>query len=117
MVIYVKTLRRAIFYPPTSKIGRRCAIRMKFNEILNDAAAHVEHNIMNITTCSLEHHYDHWGELSPSGQTVFWQELDHLLERFDNKEIMLLPKKPQKNSGDRNQGSEQQYLMPQPNRM
>ena len=38
-VIYIKALRRAAFYPPSTKIGRICVVRTKFNEALNDAVA------------------------------------------------------------------------------
>ena len=102
-VIYIKVLRRAIYYPPTSKIGRICAIRAKFNEILNDAVTHVEHRIMNVMMCSLEKHFNEKGELTPTGQKVFWQEVDNLIERYDTNQIMLLPKQPRRTQNRKGQ--------------
>ena len=77
-------------------MGRICANRLKFNEILNDVAAEMGHLIMNITDCTLDHHFHNCGYLTKTGKRVFWQQLDNLLEQFDNKKIMLLPA-PKKN--------------------
>ena len=96
VMIYVKVLHIVIYYPPSSRMGRLCANRLKFNEVLNDIAAEMGYLIMNITDCTLDHHFDNWGYLTKTGKRVFWQQLNNLLEQFDNKKIMLLPA-PKKN--------------------
>ena len=72
-IIYVKILRRAKFYPPSTKIGKLCAIRARFNEILNTAVARCDQHIMNVATCSVEENFDQWGNLSECGKKAFWQ--------------------------------------------
>ena len=69
VVIYVKTLRRPIYYPPSSKIGKICSVRARFNEALNDAVAQIGHHIMNITNCSELEHFDASGRLSKTGKS------------------------------------------------
>ena len=90
-VIYVKMLCRAEYYPKNALIGKACSNRTRFNDCLNEAAAKFDNNIMNISICDAIAHYDHKGKLSEVGKTVFWQELDKLMERFDRNDIQLLP--------------------------
>ena len=87
-ITYIKALRRAIYYPPSSKM---CVVRTKYNEALNYAVAEIGHNIMNVNECCLPEHYDNWGKLIETGNGIFWQQVDDLIEQFDNNKIMLLP--------------------------
>ena len=89
-VIYIKVLRRAAFYPPSTKIGRICAVQTKFNEALNDAVAQAKNNIMNVTACMQEDHFDPWGNLPKKGQRDYWQQVNYLLEQFNTDQIQLL---------------------------
>ena len=91
-VIFIKVVRRVVFYPPTSKIGQICAMRAKFNEAMNDVTAQYGFNIMNIMGCNNEHDFDMFGKLSESGKRAFWTQVDQLVEQFDVKKIQLLPK-------------------------
>ena len=76
---------------PSSKIGCICSLRLKFNEILNTVASKFGHLIMNINDCNQEKDFDQQGNPSPQGAGVFWQQVDFLIESFDNKKIELLP--------------------------
>ena len=89
-------LRRPTFYSPISRIGRICTLKTSFNEILNEAVVRADQSIMNVTTLVLQEHFDEHGNLSHKGKREFWLEVDHLLEHFDAKKIMLLPAKNQK---------------------
>lgn len=51
-IIFIKVLRRTEFYPLGCRLGKICAVRTKFNEAINMAAAAHKHNIMNIGTCT-----------------------------------------------------------------
>ena len=90
-IIFLKAMRRASFYPKGSQLERLCMARTKFNDALNEAVAKYNNHIMNITACNLPEHYNRYGRLSNLGSKVFWQEMDHLMERFDKNEIQLLP--------------------------
>ena len=50
-IIFVKVVRRATYYPLSTRIGRACAVRVKFNEVMNTIAAQFSSNIMNISNC------------------------------------------------------------------
>ena len=90
-IIFLKMIRRAEYYSIHSRLGRMCAARPKFNEAMNNTAANHEHYIMNAMSCTRKHHFDICGNLSDAGKSVFWRELDHLMERFDRNEIKLMP--------------------------
>ena len=120
-IIYVKTLRRSIYYPPSSKMGRICSVRTKFNEALNNAVGEAGHNLMNINACEKPEHFDSFGYLTETGKSTFWHQLDELIEHFDMNKIMLLPAgKPHfnKGSGDKSQQSNtsenKRYVLPKP---
>ena len=95
-VIYIKTLRRPTYYPPSSKIGRICVTRLRFNEALNNTVAKMDNHIMNITYCNQEADFNPYRNLTPQSAKIFWQQLDSLIERFDNRKIELLPAQHQK---------------------
>ena len=84
-------MRRASFYPKGSLLEKICVARPKYNDILNEAVARYNNNIMNVTSCNLPEHYNSQGRLTDKGKLAFWQEFDHLMERFDRNQIQLLP--------------------------
>ena len=90
-IIYTKMMRRAEYYPKSSKLGLMGAARAKFNECINEAAVQFDDHVMNVSACNLPSHYDSKGKLSEAGKTIFWEEFDDLMERFDRNEIELLP--------------------------
>ena len=93
-------------------MGRICAIRTKYNQILNDVAAEREHHIMNITDCTFQEHFTVWGQMSVAGQGMFWQQLDNLVEEFDAGRIELLPAKRGSNTNNTSGASHTQNHRP-----
>ena len=89
-IIFVKALRRATYFPKGTLLEKVCVARVKFNDALNDAVYKHDNNIMNITACNLPSHYDSKAKLTVKGKEAFWQEFDHLMERFDRGDIQLL---------------------------
>ena len=91
-VIYVSMLCRIKRYNRKHKIATACALRRKFNDILNESAARLNHHVMNISNCSSPDHFDQFSNLTHKGKSEFWNEVDNLIERFDQRKITLQPK-------------------------
>ena len=91
-IIYVNAIHRVEFFRPGSKLEAYCSIRTKFNDILNACAARQEQHILTIRSCFTLDHFDQWGKLTTKGKSSFWIELDDLMERFEKREIKLLPR-------------------------
>ena len=90
-VIFVRMICRINNFQHGSYLDELYSLRAKFNDALNDAAAKYSYNIATINSCNTDSHFDHLGRLSAKGKTDFWYELDDLLERFDHKDVKLLP--------------------------
>ena len=88
-IVYIKMLQRADFYPRCTRLEKFNTARPRFNDCLNETATKFEPYIMNITVCNLPDHYNQKGRLSVKGKNTFWQEVDHLMERFDCNKIQL----------------------------
>ena len=82
--IFTTMLRRLEMFNRESNIARACAMRPKFNEIINEAAACQNYKVMDIHSCNTLDHFDRWGELTSKGKAVMWYEIDDLMERFDD---------------------------------
>ena len=70
------------------------SLRGKFNFILEDRLldGDVEnHHIMSIEVDAK--HYDLVGNLTERGKSIFWNEVDKAMKKFDTKEIQLRPRK------------------------
>ena len=70
-IIHVNMIHRAVYFRPGTKMESTCSLRLKFNEILNDAAARQEHHILTIKSCDAGDHFDCWDNLSSKGRVVF----------------------------------------------
>ena len=69
-VIYVKTIRRPTYYPPSSKIGRICANRLRFNEAMNVVTRNNEQLIMNVNNCNQESDFNNLGNPTQGGKGI-----------------------------------------------
>ena len=91
-VIYVRMIHRIdVNLRRGSKKDEEMALRAKCNDALNDCVARLDQNILTINSCNTGSHFTNLGELSSKGKDAFWLELDNLLERFDRKDVKLLP--------------------------
>ena len=76
-VIFIRMMRR-----PDLNLRRGStkdeifALRAKFNDTLNEAAARNGFHILTVTACNSYAHYNCIGDLSPIGKTELWQEID-----------------------------------------
>ena len=91
-------LRRYERYHAGSKLHLLFGLRSKFNESLNAAVAEIGQKMMTITSCNTRDHFDFWGNLSVRGKLDYWQEMDELLDLFDQCKIKLLPTPKNPNS-------------------
>ena len=91
-IINVNAVRRVEFFRPGSKLESYCSVRTKFNDTLNDCVARQDQRILTIRSCTTMDHFDQWGKLSAKGKSLFWFEMDDLLERFDKGGLLLLPR-------------------------
>ena len=82
-IIYVTMIRRVQQSAKGTKLEKLCRIRPVFNELINEAAARQQNKVMTIKSCNLLEHFDQWGNLTASGREAYWQEVDSLLEQFD----------------------------------
>ena len=113
-IIHLKVLRRTAFYPPHTTIGRVCAIRARFNDALNKAAAEAGHLIMNMTQCNQIQDFDHRGRITQVGKEAFWLQVDELLEQFDLKKVKLLPTISSGAAHGTSKGKENRRKLPTP---
>ena len=90
-VIFVRMLRRYINYTPGSKLDLLFGLHPKFNDCLNNTVAEIEQKMLTVTACNSRDHFDFHGNLTIKGKYDYWREIDDLLERFDKREIKLLP--------------------------
>ena len=90
-IIFIHMLRRISKMHDDAKISKVYALHPKFNNALNDCAAKLDQYIMTINSCNGYDHFDHCGNLSSKGKKTFWEEIDELIEWFDNGKIKLLP--------------------------
>ena len=90
IIIHVRMIRRIDYYGKCTEQDI-FALRLKFNDALNEQAAQHEHRIMTINSCNKPEHFDDKGRLSEKGRNAFWFEINDLLERFDKNEVKLLP--------------------------
>ena len=72
-------------------MAKICALRGKFNDLLNAAAARNDNKILSIRSLSNPVYFDVKGNLSESGRDVYWEELDELIEHFENDKVKLRP--------------------------
>ena len=82
-IIYVRMIRRVDHFRRGSRLDEMYALHAKFNESLNNAAAHTDQHILTINACVTSSHFDHFGNLSAKGKRAFWNKMDGLLECFD----------------------------------
>ena len=90
-VIHVCMLRRFGKFHEESKMYNINLLRSKFNDVLNSAAAKVEHYMLTINSCQSYEHFERKGRLSIRGKSAFWMEIDNLLQRFDRGAVKLKP--------------------------
>ena len=91
-VIFIQMIRRInVQLRRGSFLEEMYNLRPKFNNTLNEAVSKVDQHILTINSCNTSSHFDHKGRLSTKGKAAFWYEMDDLLERFDKKQIKLLP--------------------------
>ena len=91
-VIYVRMIRCIdLNLQRGSRKDEIFAMRAKFNDALNQVVARANQRIMMINSCNSSSHFTHLGELSDKGKQDLWLELDYLLEKYDCKDIKLLP--------------------------
>ena len=88
-IVYTTMIRHPHTYPQGSKLEAICSLRPKFNEILNEAVARQDNRILSIKGCESSECFERSGKLSLKGKTVFWQEMDNLLERYDRNKVKL----------------------------
>ena len=116
-IIFVRMLRRYEKYHQGSKLDNLYSLRAKFNESLKAAVAEISQKMLTITSCNTRDHFDFWGNLSVRGKLDFWQEIDELLDLFDQHKIKLLPtpKNPnqlQNHSDSQNRSSDPDLKFP-----
>ena len=92
MVIYVTMVRRVERYPEDSKMAKLCTFRVKFNDLLNEAVGRKGNYVLSVRSCTNPSNFNHWGTLSMQGKEVFWQEIDQLIEKFENDKVKLEPR-------------------------
>ena len=91
-VIYVCMIRRIdLNLKQGSRKHEVFVMRARFNDALNQAVARDNQTIMTINSCNTSSHFSHLGDLSDKGKEDLWLEIDYLLEKYDRKEIKLLP--------------------------
>ena len=101
-IIYVRMIRRIDLNLRRNSVkDEQFALCAKFNDALNNAVARLNQHIMTIASCNTSSHFTHLGELSTKGKDFFWWEIDDLLEKFNRKDIKLLPNPPTGKSGYR----------------
>ena len=105
-IIFVRMLRRFEKYTSGSKLDILYGMRSKFNDCLNAAVAEIDQRMLTITSCNTRDHFDFYGNLSVKGKFEFWREMDELLDRFDRREIKLLPAPQQPNQKKREDNSD-----------
>ena len=69
-------------------------LRGKFNSILEECICDGRtdaHYIMSINVRAQEYH--HSGDLTSIGREEFWKEVNRAMQKFDNDEISLRPRK------------------------
>ena len=99
-IVFIRMIRRVdLLFHRGSKLDLIYSMRAKFNDALNHAAARIDQHMMTINSCNTGAHFEHLGDLSSKGKKVLWYEVDDLLERFDKKDIKLLPN-PVNNNGN-----------------
>ena len=84
-IIYANMIRRVQRYHWQSKIAMACSLRNKFNNILNEGASKQGHKIMNLKACCTLTDFDASGNLTLSGKTVLWHEIDDLMARYEDE--------------------------------
>ena len=90
-LIFVRMLRRPLPISHVSNMSAVCGWMSKFNYALNDAVAKNDLNIMTIMSRNGPEHYDRWRNLSEKGKSTFWDEINDLLERFNEGKVKLVP--------------------------
>ena len=83
-VIYINMIRRVEHFHMHSSIAKVCKMRSKFNEIINEIAARQGNKIINLKSCYSLQDFDRLGNLSARGKTMLWQEIDDIIERFED---------------------------------
>ena len=90
-VVFIKMLRRPAHYQQGEDMERISALRPKFNDSLNMAAAEHKYYIMNLSSSSLLENFDDEGNLNDAGKIAIWLEIDSMIDQFDRNKIQLLP--------------------------
>ena len=90
-LIFVKMIRRIGSFHQGSNMQGVCALRPKFNDVLNDAVSKIDQRILTINSYNTYDHFDKRGNLSQKGKTDFWYELDDLIYRYEIGKVKLLP--------------------------
>ena len=92
-IIFIRMINRSdhIRFKKNSRKEALFALRAKFNDVLNEAAAQIDQRILTINSCNTRSHFDHRGNLSDKGKSSLWTEIDDLMYRFDKNGIKLLP--------------------------
>ena len=95
IVIYTSMIHRVEIFHQDTQIASICKMRLKFNDILNEAVARQSENnhIMNFHSCNTLDHFDRSGNLSAKGKTALWYEIDDIIEKFESgdRRFTLLP--------------------------
>ena len=91
-IVFVTMIRCPVIFDLGSCMEKVVALRSKFNAILNELAEKFENLVLNVEYCQREH-FDFFGRLNTRGKISYWRDINHQLERFDEKKAgaELLP--------------------------